>query len=74
MNRHPCSRRRTSRDWEGGPTTSTLEEEDGRDLASALEEALNEGTRGRHFDMSIASCPMCSTGMLAGTLTIKSWV
>ena len=72
MNQHPHSRRRTSRDWSGGTEISTLNEEDERDLASTLEEALKEGMRGRHFGMSIASCPLCSTDVLAGALTIKS--
>ncbi len=48
-----------------------LEEEDKRDLASVLEKALEEGTWGRHFDTSIASCLTCSTGVLVGALTIK---
>ncbi len=71
MNRHLCSRRRTSRDWKGGLATSTLEEKDYFDVASALEEALEEGMRGRHFDKSIASCSTCSTGVLTGMFTIK---
>ncbi len=52
--------------------TSTLKEEDECNLTSTLEEALEEGTRGRHFDASIVSCPTCSTGVLTGALTIKS--
>ncbi len=72
MNQHLRSRIRTSCYWAGGPANSTLEEEDERDLASAPEEAPEEGTRGRHFDTSIASCPTCSIGVFAGALTIKS--
>ncbi len=52
--------------------TSTLKVKDEHYLNSALEEALEEGTGGRHFDTSIASCLTYSTDVLAGVIKIES--